>query len=90
MIRTLKIQRIDLLKIDVEGAEMDVLTGIEEEHWPAIQMISMEVAPANKAKLRFAIACEALIPPAHRGVLDRENPLMNGGPDALRCPAPGF
>jgi FkbM family methyltransferase len=40
--------RIDLLKIDVEGAEMDVLAGIEERHWPLIRQLAMEIEPANR------------------------------------------
>jgi FkbM family methyltransferase len=37
------IDRIDLLKIDVEGAELDVLRGIEERHWPLIRQAVVEV-----------------------------------------------
>jgi amino acid adenylation domain-containing protein/FkbM family methyltransferase len=37
------IQRIDLLKIDVEKSEMDVLRGIQEEDWNKIQQIIVEV-----------------------------------------------
>lgn len=39
----LGVARVDLLKIDVEGAEWDVLQGIEEAHWPLIQQIVAEV-----------------------------------------------
>ena len=42
------VERIDLLKVDVEGAEMDVLAGLEERHWPRIQQVAMEIDPANK------------------------------------------
>jgi nonribosomal peptide synthetase DhbF len=42
------VERIDLLKIDVEGAELDVLAGIEERHWPRVRQLCMEVDPANK------------------------------------------
>ncbi len=35
--------RIDLLKIDVERAELDVLHGIEERDWPRIRQVAMEV-----------------------------------------------
>lgn len=47
MIQEHRLERIDLLKIDVEGAEMDVLAGIEERHWPLIRQIAMEIEPAN-------------------------------------------
>lgn len=38
---------IDLLKIDVEKAELDVLHGIAEEDWPKIGAIAMEVHDLN-------------------------------------------
>jgi FkbM family methyltransferase len=38
-----KIERIDLLKIDCEGAEYDVLLGIRENHWGRIQKVVAEV-----------------------------------------------
>lgn len=37
------IDRIDLLKIDVERAELDVLRGIEPGHWPRIRQVVSEV-----------------------------------------------
>ncbi|WOP38632.1 FkbM family methyltransferase [Streptomyces sp. Li-HN-5-13] len=37
------IDRIDLLKVDVEGAELDVLEGIEERHWPLLRQAVVEV-----------------------------------------------
>jgi amino acid adenylation domain-containing protein/FkbM family methyltransferase len=37
------IARIDLLKIDVEGAELDVLAGIDARHWPRVAQVVMEV-----------------------------------------------
>ena len=39
----LGIERIDLLKIDVERAEMDVLRGLRDEHWPRVQQVAAEV-----------------------------------------------
>lgn len=39
------VDRIDLLKLDVEGSEWDVLQGIEERDWPKIKQIVMEVHP---------------------------------------------
>lgn len=38
-----KIEKIDLLKIDCEGAEWAVLQGIEERHWPMIKSLVIEV-----------------------------------------------
>jgi len=37
------IDRVDLLKIDVERAEADVLRGISEEDWPRIRQVVAEV-----------------------------------------------
>lgn len=37
------IERIDLLKIDVERAELDVLNGIEDRHWPLVRQVVAEV-----------------------------------------------
>ena len=36
------LERIDLLKIDVEKSELDVLRGIREEDWPKIRQVSIE------------------------------------------------
>jgi FkbM family methyltransferase len=45
------LDRIDLLKIDVEGAELELLDGLDELHWPRIRHIAMECAHWNKARL---------------------------------------
>lgn len=37
------IDHIDLLKVDVEGAELEVLRGIEERHWPLVRQAVVEV-----------------------------------------------
>lgn len=37
-----QVTRIDLLKIDVEGAELRVLLGISDAHWPLVQQIVLE------------------------------------------------
>lgn len=51
VIREQDVRRIDLLKVDVEGAELDVLAGIEDEHWPLIRQMAIEVSPANKPRI---------------------------------------
>jgi FkbM family methyltransferase len=38
------IERIDLLKVDVEGHELPVLQGIDTQTWPLIQQVVVEVA----------------------------------------------
>lgn len=42
-IREHGIDRINLLKVDVERAEQDVLLGIDPEHWPLIDQVVAEV-----------------------------------------------
>ena len=37
------LDEIDFLKVDVEGAEVDVLMGINAEHWTRIQQVALEV-----------------------------------------------
>jgi len=43
VIRDNGVERIDLLKVDVEGGELDVLNGIEEADWPRIKQVVVEV-----------------------------------------------
>ncbi len=42
IIREHGLEKIDYLKLDAEGAELDVLAGIEAEHWPLIRQIAVE------------------------------------------------
>lgn len=67
------IKKIDLLKIDVEGAERDVFDGIRQEHWSLIRQVIVEThfgtAQADEivARLRkhgFKVECERLDPAA--------------------------
>lgn len=43
IIRDRNIARIDLLKIDVEKSELDVLRGIDDDHWEKIRQIVVEI-----------------------------------------------
>jgi FkbM family methyltransferase len=43
VIDELGIEVIDLLKIDVEGAGIDVLNGIDQRHWPMVRQVVVEV-----------------------------------------------
>ena len=51
IVAELDLSRIDLLKIDVEGAEMDALHGITESDWRRIRQLAMEVSPRHKGSL---------------------------------------
>ncbi len=42
-LRDESIKRVDLLKIDVEKAELEVLAGIEEGDWPTIKQVVAEL-----------------------------------------------
>lgn len=43
VLREHRLERIDLLKVDVEGAEEEVLGGIDEEDWGIIRQLVIEV-----------------------------------------------
>jgi nonribosomal peptide synthetase DhbF len=43
VIREHAVERIDLLKLDIEGGELDALLGIDDEHWPLIRQVVAEV-----------------------------------------------
>lgn len=34
---------IDILKVDVEGAELKVLQGVSDKHWPMVRQVLLEV-----------------------------------------------
>jgi len=42
VVRQHDVRRIDLLKVDVEGTELDVLRGIDDRHWSRIQQVVLE------------------------------------------------
>jgi hypothetical protein len=52
-------RRVDLLKIDVERAELEVLNGIEQSDWSKIKQVVMEVHDTDKRleKVVSAISC---------------------------------
>jgi FkbM family methyltransferase len=62
-----RIARVDLLKIDVERAELDVLGGIDEPDWPKIEQVVIEVhdddgragtIQSTLTSLGFRVACD--------------------------------
>ena len=56
------IDRVDLLKIDVQRAELDVLHGIDERHWGLVGQVAMEVhdAPGTETAGHLDTATEIL------------------------------
>lgn len=51
-------RRVDLLKVDVERAELQVLRGVQRHHWPRIQQLAMEVgtfAPQSSTDTAFCM-----------------------------------
>ena len=47
VIREHQVARIDMLKIDVEGSECDVLSGLESPLWPRVRQAVVEVHDVN-------------------------------------------
>ncbi|MFI5798233.1 FkbM family methyltransferase [Streptomyces sp. NPDC051677] len=43
LIEEVGLDRVDLLKIDVQRAEIDVLNGIDDRHWPLVHRVTVEV-----------------------------------------------
>ena len=43
------LERIDLLKIDVQKAELDVLMGLDDSDWPKIRQMVVEVHDVDKS-----------------------------------------
>jgi FkbM family methyltransferase len=59
VIRDEKLERIDLLKIDVEGAEWEVLAGIADADWPKIRQLVIEVHDTGGRVARIRELLEA-------------------------------
>jgi FkbM family methyltransferase len=74
VLRTERLDHVDLLKIDVERAELDVLAGIDEPDWARIEQVVMEVHDDHG---RLAVVAEAL---GARGfqVTPGQDPAMHG------------
>jgi hypothetical protein len=56
VIREQGVERIDLLKVDVEGGEYDVLAGIEAEHWEKIAQVVAEAHEADLERVKALLA----------------------------------
>lgn len=51
VIKSHAIEKIDLLKIDVEGSEMDVLAGLSIENWQRVDQLVVEISPAFSQRI---------------------------------------
>ena len=71
-----QIQRIDLLKVDVEKSELDVLRGIEQDDWSKISQIVLEVHDCDR---RLETIKTLLIHHGFNVVVDQDKLLENTG-----------
>ena len=69
------IERIDLLKIDVEKAELDVLLGIEDEDWGKIRQVVVEL---HDLKGRLKTITALLKRKGLRGITVQQPPTLAG------------
>ncbi len=72
-LRRLGLERLDWLKIDVEGAELDVLRGIEPDDWPRIRRVLLEAEDAHQER-----EARALLESVGFRVETRDNPVFGG------------
>jgi FkbM family methyltransferase len=57
-LREQALDRVDLLKIDVERAELDVLAGIDDEDWPKLRQIVVEAHDEDGRAAAIATSLE--------------------------------
>jgi len=49
VVSRLGLPRVDLLKVDVEGAEIDVMSGLDDDTWPAVARVVVELVDRGTA-----------------------------------------
>lgn len=86
------VARIDLLKIDVQRAELDVLRGVEERHWSLIQQISMEVhdEKGTPTEGRVQLVKDLLTANGFRATVAEEDLLRGTGRYAVQAVRPEY
>jgi FkbM family methyltransferase len=77
VVREIGIDRIDLLKIDTEGSEVQVLQGLEDKHWDRIGQVVVEVH--DRAEDR-AMVVSLLEDRGFRVTVDEQEHLLRGTP----------
>ena len=77
IVRENQIQKIDLLKIDAEKAELDIINGIEDQDWPKIKQIVLEIHdPTREAIKRIE---RLLVEKGYRCAVEQETLLEHAG-----------
>ena len=76
VIRENNVERIDLLKLDVEKAELDVLMGIENDDWAKIDQVVMEIHDIGG---RLKTVTDMLEAHGFNYVLDQDAAFINTG-----------
>lgn len=77
IIRENNLDKVDLLKIDAEKSELEILAGIEDEDWPKIKQIVIEIH--DKTGLRLEKAKEILYGRGFHIDIDEETTLRESG-----------
>ncbi|MEO6196443.1 MAG: amino acid adenylation domain-containing protein [Thermoanaerobaculia bacterium] len=79
VLREEKIARVDLLKVDVQRAELEVLQGLDEGDWAAVDQVAMEVhdAPGTESEGRVAEVLALLDRRGFRAVAEQDE-LLRG------------
>jgi len=79
VVREHGVERIDLLKIDVQRAELDVLRGIDAEDWPKVQQVVMEVHDDAEGATRGRLAeLREMLEARGFAVVVEQDPLLVG------------
>ncbi|HSF38963.1 MAG TPA: amino acid adenylation domain-containing protein [Thermoanaerobaculia bacterium] len=79
VIREQGVEHIDLLKIDVQRAEMDVLLGLDDDDWPRIDQVVLEVHDgAGEATAGRVDQIRALLEPRGFRVVAEQDELLAG------------
>lgn len=77
IIRENRLEKIQLLKIDAEKSELEILRGIEDQHWPLIDQIVVEVHDRTQ---RLVKQIEQLLADkGYRCAIEQERLLTNSG-----------
>ena len=76
VIRENNVERIDLLKLDVEKSELDVLMGIDADDWKKIDQVVMEIHDIGG---RLKIVTDMLEEHGFNYVLDQDAAFINTG-----------